>query len=101
MGLYNIWPSPVITENQSPRNHSSGCTRVDGQTLQTDIRETNRTVTDIRTTNRTVTDRRKTNRTVIEIRETNKIVTDKRNRSSIYRVCIEYILPRVGIQCRM
>ena len=82
MRLYNIWPTPVITENQSPRNHSSGCTRVDRQLLQTDIRETDQTVTDIRTTNQTVTDRRKTNRTVIETRETNKIVTDKRNRSN-------------------
>ena len=82
MRLYNIWPTPVITENQSLQNHSSGCTQIDRQTLQTHIRETNRTVTDIRTTNRTMPDRRKTNRTVIEIRETNKIVTDKRNRSN-------------------
>ena len=55
---------------------------MDRQTLQSDIRDTNRTVTDIHTTNRTVADRRKTNRTVIEIRETNKIVADKRNESN-------------------
>ena len=70
--MYNIWPTPVITENQSPRNHSSGCTQVDRQALQTDIRETDQTVTDICTTNQTVTDSSKTNRAVIEISETNK-----------------------------
>ena len=54
----------------------------DRQTLQTDIRETDRTVTDIRTTNRTVTDIRKINETVTEIRETIKIVADKGNQSN-------------------
>ena len=80
MSLYNIWLTPVITENQSPGITLVGAhKRTDRQTLQTDIHETDRTVTDIRATNRTVTDRHKTNRTVIEIRETNKIVADKRN----------------------
>ena len=83
MSLYNIWLTPVITENQSPGITLVGAhKRTDRQTLQTDIHETDRTVTDIRATNRTVTDRRKTNRTVIEIRETNKIVADKRNESN-------------------
>ena len=66
---------------------------MDRQTLQSDIRDTDRTVTDIHTTNRTVADRRKTNRTVIEIRETNKIVTDKRNRLN----CNSSNLIQVGI----